>query len=473
MKLHRYEHLKELIEKAISTGSIRAGERLPSVRQMAERSGYSVATVQRAYEILEAEGVCYAKPRSGYFYSGRAWRPHSDWPVELDDAAQEPKFIRTESEKLLVKWHQSSPKILETFLPNRDLFLTEPLDKLFRRAIRQGHRDNETVGMSSSEPALLVELAKRAAQRNIFVRPSEIIVTRSGTAALNLCISVFARPGDIILVESPSYFHSLASLRRRELQAIELYSHPTEGLDPDQFEYLLAKHDVKVCILCVTNRYPTGVSYSRDVVRSLVRSAQKHNAIIIENDTFGELSYKGDSITLKEFDDTGNVITFSSFTNTISPQYGLGYVISGRFTEELLAVQYSTGMQGSDRWMQKAIAGYLSSFSHDRQLRRIRTALEQRMSRGLDTLKANLSKDCVLSEPSGGYMCWLRAPKSYDAARVIDGDAKFAAGMCLPGGLFSITEAYANYVAFNFSAAWTEANLAALGTIASGISASP
>jgi DNA-binding transcriptional MocR family regulator len=264
-------------------------------------------------------------------------------------------------------------------------------------------------------------------------------------------------------------------LDRRRLKAVEIFSSPQAGIDCAQFRHLVAEHRPKVCILTVTNRFPTGTSYSEDVLKSLVQIAVEFETLIVENDMFSELSYDGNSRCLKQFDANDTVVQFSSFANFIAPEYGLGWVVAGKYAGDMEAVQFTNGLQGNDAAMQQAIADYLNSHSHDRQLRRVRRLLVERMREGLALVKSAFPASVQVSKPSGGYMCWLRLPKQLSSMALLDHpdlrDSKF-----LPGPMFSVAAGFSNYIALNFSGEWTPGRRRALqdlGRLVADLSARP
>ncbi|RUW08541.1 PLP-dependent aminotransferase family protein, partial [Mesorhizobium sp. M1A.F.Ca.IN.020.06.1.1] len=240
-------------------------------------------------------------------------------------------------------------------------------------------------------------------------------------------------PGDIVLVESPSYFPMLAGLKRKNLSVVEIYSHPRAGIDPEQFLHLVRTHSIRAALLMGSHHYPTGVTYTEQVMRRIVEIARQHQVLIIENDMFADLSYDGDrQPSFKLYDPSDIVVQFGSFMATLPAAYGLGWIIAGTHTRRLMTHQYMHGLNSGDSVAQHAVAEFLSTRSQDRHLRKLRTTLQGRMERGLELIARHFPRECMVAPPSGGFMCWVRGPTRFDASeallQAVESDFSFLPG---------------------------------------------
>ncbi|MER9178423.1 PLP-dependent aminotransferase family protein [Mesorhizobium sp. M0955] len=461
--MRRYEFVVDLIKRGIRTGTLRVGDRLPSVRQLSEDTGYSPMTVHHAYELLEAEGVCEARPRSGFYVVGV--------PAPVTDPAKNGHVVHGETvkdlpEALLHIWYSNELGAFGSFYPSPDLFDRNDIDRLLRQLLRQG--ETRLVGCDSpqGDVQLRHEISRRASRRGSVVAHGEIVVGNTGMSCFDMCLNAFTKPGDVILVESPSYFPMLAGLNRKSLSVVEIYSHPRSGIDPEQFLHLVRSNSVRVALLMGSNHYPTGVTYSEQTMRRVVEIARQHQVLILESDMFSDLNYDGSrQPSFKQHDPSDIVVQFGSFMASLPPAYGLGWIIAGTHTRRLMTHQYAHGLNSGDGIVQRAIATFLATRSQDRHLRQLRGTLAARMQRGLDLIAEHFPSECVVSPPVGGYMCWVRGPVGFDATsallQAIESDFSF-----LPGPIFSIEASFRNFVALNFSFPWIAQNetyLAKLG----------
>lgn len=452
--VHRYNAVVDLIRKQIDAGTLKVGDRLPSIRQLSQLTGFSTVTVCHGYELLESQGVCTARPRSGYFVA-RMPMQLGDFPTDEENQV-EPLPIQDIPQDLLPSWRKKQPIAFASPYPSPDLFDCTELDVIMRRVLRgRTKQDNGPVGGNIE---LRLEIAKRLAQRGIICRFEEIVITGTAIQSLNLCLDALTEPGDIVLVESPSYPQMLASIKQRNLRVLEIYSHPRTGTDPDQFEYLVRNNPIRAAILMPNHQIPSGTYYSDHAMRRIVLAARENGTTIIENDMLADLRYSNEKpSSLKQFDPDDSVLQFGSFEYTLSAEYGHGWVIAGKHTRRLLAAAYLGGHLANDDRRQGVVADFLRNRGHSRQSRRLRENLAQRMNHGLQLLADNMPSGCGISRPTGGFLCWIRVPRPFAVGAIAPALYKQDIGI-LPGPLFSATRSFENFFALNLSFPWTEAN---------------
>jgi DNA-binding transcriptional MocR family regulator len=199
----RFELLARELEQQIAAGVLRAGDRLPSVRQTCASRGLSPSTVFQAYYLLESRGLVRAAPRSGYFVIARPEgvrlaEPHTSepqsgsQPVEVNDLIY--ACLGAARARDIVPFGSA--------FPSPTLF---PLDRL-RRALVSSTRRLEPWNMVEDLPPgnlrLKREIAKRYLRQGLAVPTDEIVLTHGAMEALNLCLNAVARPGDAVVVEN-------------------------------------------------------------------------------------------------------------------------------------------------------------------------------------------------------------------------------------------------------------------------------
>jgi len=469
MGMRRYEQVVSYVRKRIEAGTLKPLERLPSVRALSEATGFSMVTVHHGYALLESEGIIEARPRAGFFVASQPQplRNFPDAPLSKTDLVNAPISIESLNYKVMAAWHNKEVEAFGAVYPSGDIFPRRRINQTLRQVLlRDPERASET-DAPEGDPLLREIIAKRMTQRGTIVRPSDVLVTGGGLQGLDICVGALTRPGDTVLVETPTFFPLLDALRRRHLLALEIYSHPKNGIDPDQFAHLLENNEVAACLLMPVNHYPTGVTYSEDTMRRVVRTASRRKIPIIENDMFGNLSYASEfTPSLKTFDADGYVVQFSSLPGLASSGYGISWIVGERFHSALLEQKFFTNLFGGDGPLQRAAAEFISRGYYERPLRNIRETLEQRMQRGLRLISDMLPKDCAISNPSGGFVCWLRGPQGFDAVAA-SRRALLANISLAPGPMFSPAASFRNFLALNFSFDWTPDRIEKLEKIAS------
>jgi DNA-binding transcriptional MocR family regulator len=469
--MKRSEGVVNLVRQWIDNGALLPGSKAPSVRQMSRIAGCSMSTVHQAYGLLENAGVFVALPRSGFYIDegvGRSGKPALPPGGVPPDVAQEISISEL-TLRLFASWSNSEIQQFGAIYASTDVFPVEDINRHFRRVLRtsNGSKGADTASSTQGDPALRDAIAHRYVEHGVALSANDIVLTAGGMHALNLCINILTKPGDIVLIESPTMFPVFAALEHRGLRAVEIPYSPTHGLDPDQFEYLTDRHDVRACVLMPAHHYPTGMSTPQHAVRRIVEIARRKNLPIIENGGYMDLQYgKACAPTLKRFDDTGLVLQLGSFSNTLAPGYGIGWLVPGRFREKIMQMKFASNLL-SGGIFQRAVADYMQSGNFNRHLRNLRGKLQTRMDHGLDLIGKRFPPGCKVTKPSGGFMCWVEGPPGFDSVAACR-DA-LARGVGLPPGpLFSVREAFRNCIGLNLSFPWTpdaEARLKAIGEL--------
>lgn len=450
--MHRYQEVAHRIQSWINAGILRPGDRVQSVREMSLQTGYSMVTVHHAYALLESEGVLTARPRSGFFVAEHARRLSDFAEASTDFEAGEQSHVAVPNRlhSLMATWRERRISMFGDMYPSADLMPTREMKAQVLQAFRNEVRRQENPSLAG-EIELRELIAKRATLRGVLARADDVVIASGSQRAMGLCLDAIARPGGVVLIETPSYFPLHAALQRRQINVMEVYSNPISGIDPDQFDHLLDNSDIQACILMPTNHYPTGVTYSEEVMRRIVAKASSRKVPVLELDLFGDLSY-GPKLpaTLKSFDDDDIVIQVGSFASTLGPAFSFGWIISQNFRRPLLQNLVFNDTSAGDAALQSAIAHYLQNRSFDRHLRQVRAKLEERMRSGLAMIAQSFPQSSAVSKPTGGYMSWVRLPSTFDAVRLSQKALQYEISLP-PGPLFSVTGSFRNFLGLNLS----------------------
>ena len=228
-----------------------------------------------------------------------------------------------------------------------------PLDRL-RRALSSSTRTLDIWSTFDDLPPgnerLRRQIGKRYLTQGLSVSADEIVLTNGALEALNLCLQAVARPGDAVVVECPSFYAALQSLERLQIKAIEVPTHPREGVDLSRLAHVLETQRPKACWLMTNFQNPLGCSLSREKKRALVDLLSHHEVPLIEDDVYGELHHTNEPpSSAKTFDQRGLVMHCSSFSKTLSPGYRVGWVAAGRFANSVRRLKLMTSLSGSIR----------------------------------------------------------------------------------------------------------------------------
>ena len=192
--------------------------------------------------------------------------------------------------------------------------------------------------------------------------------------ALNLCLRVVAKTGEVIAIESPTYFGVLQTIESLGMRALEIPTHPRTGMNLDVLERAIKKHHVKACIAMTNCHNPLGYVLAEERKKALVELTAKHQVPLIEDDIYGDLTFDPQRPKVaKAFDRNGLVLLCSSFSKVLAPGFRVGWVQPGRFREEVERLKFLSTIATASL-PQLAVAHFLESGGYDRYLRRLRLA---------------------------------------------------------------------------------------------------
>ena len=469
----KFELLADEIAQQIAAGVLRPGDRLPSVRQTCASRGVSPSTVFQAYYLLESRGLVRAAPRSGYFVAARAGgvllpeprtsEPQSgSQPVEVNDLIY--ACLASARARDIVPFGSAfaSPTLF-------------PLDRL-RRALVSSTRRLEPWSMGEDLPPgnlrLKREIAKRYLIQGMTVASDEIVLTHGAMEALNLCLNAVARPGDAVVVESPTFYMALQAMQRLGLRAIEVPTHVREGIDLGRLSQVIELYHPKACWLTTSFQNPLGSLMPEEKKRDLVELLARHNIPLIEDDVCAEL-YEGKVAPLpaKAFDRRGLVLHCSSFSKCLSPGYRVGWAAPGRLTREVERLKLMTSLSGSIP-VQAALAEYLQEGGYDRHLRGLRASLQTQRNSLFDAVNRLFPDGTRVLRPAGGYFVWVELPAGVDAMALHR--AALAQRISVaPGPMFSPRAEFAHHIRLTCGQRWDETLERAMRTLARLIDDAP
>jgi DNA-binding transcriptional MocR family regulator len=463
--LKRYEALVVDIAESIQTGVLLPGDRLPSVRQTCSRRGVSPSTVFQAYYQLEARGLIRARERSGYYVAtGVRQRPPepdlSSQPGDNSVSLDVSELVFEILESTMVR----DVVPLGSAFPSPLLFPLQRLGQAMASSVQKLEPWSAVDHLSPGSARLRRQIALRYLADGMHLHTDDIIVTNGAIEALNLCLTVVARPGDAVLIESPTFYAALQALERIGLEAIEVPTHPREGVELEALERAITRHRPKACWLMTNFQNPLGSLMPEAKKRALVELLARHEVPLIEDDVYGEL-YFGDKRPppAKAFDKHGLVMHCSSFSKCLAPGYRIGWAIAGRFTQAVARMKLTSTL-GTSAPAQAALATYLERGGFDKHLRKLRHALASQQAALAQAVGHHFPPGTRATRPAGGYFLWIELPDRVDALH-LHGLALSQGISVAPGPIFSAQRRFTNCVRLNYGHAWDARSEQAVATL--------
>lgn len=466
MKL--YEQLADTIAQSIQEGVLCRGDRLPSVRHASASRQVSPSTVLEAYYLLEARGLISARVRSGYFVTGGSVNIPSA-PDPIFSAGSE--LTEVDISELVFEVLQSirlkNIVPLGSAFPSPLLFPRDNLARTMASSVQEMDPWSSVDNLSAGDANLRRHIALRYMIDGLHVASDEIVVTNGALEGLNLCLMAVARPGDAILIESPTFYAALQSIERIGLRAVEVPSHPKDGIDLNAMERAIEQHKPKACWLMTNFQNPLGSSLSDEKKKALVEIITKHQVPLIEDDVYGELYFGTKRPTpAKAFDKEGLVMHCSSFSKCLAPGYRVGWVAPGRYLQTVERLKLTTTISASVP-AQVAIAKYLQKGGYDKHLRNLRHTLMLNQIKFIEAVVRHFPEGTRLTVPQGGYFLWVKLPDGVNALQLhklaLANEISIA-----PGPIFSAQRGFTDYIRLNYGHildARTEVSLAVLGRL--------
>jgi 2-aminoadipate transaminase len=429
-----YRQLHAKIKSAILDQEIGRGERLPPTRELAGLLGLNRTTVSAAYELLEAEGLIRGHVGRGSYVEGPAAvtgaHEKLDWqaimpPGETASSSPTPAAAASIS-----------------FASSRPSEILFPLDE-FRATCREVIDSDEAAQILQLGPAggygpLRRYLLEQARQRGIAGPDDDLLITSGCQQAFDLLQRVLASHGETVLLEDPVY-PGLRNVFQRggaRLAGVPVGEH---GIDLEALSRAIEKEHPRLIVLTPNFQNPTGATIPEASRRTLLAMARRAGVVVVENDLYGDLRYRGAEIpALKHLDQSGDTILLSSFSKIAFPGLRVGWALGPRhFIARLTEAKQSCDLH-SDQLSQAVLLRFALSG-------RLAAHREKMLARGRERLDATLAACAAelppgsrFTRPEGGMNVWVRLPEPLDAAEMAARAAREGVSF-LPGSHFTVS----------------------------------
>lgn len=302
-------------------------------------------------------------------------------------------------------------------MPAPELFPVEQVMEASMAVLKESGRTALQYSSTEGFPRLREQIAERMlAKNNIKTDADHILVTSGSQQGLDFSARVFLNPGDVVLLESPSYLGAVNAFKAAEPTFIEV---PTDdgGMIMEELEKILATTEkVKMIYVIPDFQNPTGRTWDLDRRHKFMEIVNRYEIPVVEDNPYGELRFEGEYMpALKSLDTKGLVIYLGTFSKILAPGYRLGWVCAEdeilakyNFMEQAASLQASTiGQMETSKW--------IDMFDLDGHVNKIREVYRKRRDVMMDTLKKELPEGCECTYPVGGLFTWVVLPESFNS----------------------------------------------------------
>jgi len=307
-----------------------------------------------------------------------------------------------------------------------------------------------TEGESSLRSALLATLTSWGQPAN----DDSLLITSGGMQGLDLAFKMFLDPGDLVVTESPTYPNALVSIATYEGRVVEC---PIDerGLVVDAIPELVerAGRPLKLIYVVPNHQNPSGVTLGDDRRRRLVELAREHDAVIVEDDPYGQLAYDGAKHeSLFAIDGgAGSVVSVNTFSKVVAPGLRVGWVLAEpEVIRRMVAARH--GMDTCTNVLgQRLIAAFIANHGLDEHIAELRERYGHRLDVMLRELQRHFGDEPGVewTRPSGGFFVWLKL--SGIVADDLLAAAMDAGVFFIPGSAFTTTAGFRDCLRLNFT----------------------
>ena len=445
--------------------TLRPGDRLPSVRRLSRERDVSVATAVAAYLQLEADGVVESRPRSGYFVRRDAGvDPEAVRHRALPQGGPARVSISPGMAALVHAMQDSTVLALGATILAPELLPLRALNRMLSALARGSATAGVSYGPVRGVVTLRRQLARRSAAWGTTLHEQSLLITVGAMEALVLALRAVTAPGDVVAVESPSYFGVLQILDMLALRALEIPCRPETGLDVDALAAALGRTPIRAVVASPTVHNPLGARMPDEQKQRLVRLLARHDVPLVEDDVYGDLAFDGTRPTpAQAFDRGGRVMLCGSISKTLAPGYRVGWLTTGRYAERIERLKFAQTV-ATPALPQMAVAEFLASGRYDRHLRRLRRLLGAQVRRFRETAALTFPAGTTFSQPEGGFFLWAELPRAVDSLSLQTEALRHRIAIA-PGPIFSASKGLRNCLRLSCGMPWSRRVERALTTI--------
>ncbi|MGD9099453.1 MAG: PLP-dependent aminotransferase family protein [Anaerolineae bacterium] len=415
-----YQQIQAHIARLIREGALPAHARLPATRRLAGDLGVNRITVGNAYAELEAAGLVYAQTGRGTFVAPET--PHSAaseatpqaWPLWQQALAARPAGRRSPAAErwrgLLARAHEPGVISFAGGVPDLETFPVDDFRKAMRAVFRRDGAAAMDYGAAQGYAPLREAIARFLGEQGIAASAEEVFIASGSQQALSLVAMALLRPGDTVVVESPTYANAIQLFNWLDARLVGV---PTdeEGLRVELLEHLLKHHPPRLIYVMPTFHNPTGVTLSGARRRALLALAERYGLPVVEDDYVGDLRYDGPRApSLRALDRAGNVVHVSTFSKSLMPGPRVGFVLTrGPLLERLIALKRRTDL-GTSGLIQRALQVYMGEGRWRAHTRRVSRVYRRRRDAMVAAMERYFPSQAHWSTPQGGFFVWVRLP---------------------------------------------------------------
>ena len=373
--------------------------------------------------------------------SNEITRFHTGAPEELEKRFAQRAAMMQPSEIRALFAVASRPEIVSLAggMPNLSALPMEMFAQVVEKLVKENGQEALQYGSGQGHPKLREQICDVMALEGIRAHPDDVIVTTGSQQALDLISRIFIDPGDVVLVEAPSYVGALGTFHQYEANVCHVEI-DQDGLIPARLREAIASlraenRKIKFLYLIPNYQNPAGVTLTADRRTEILDICRDEKIFVVEDNPYGLLGFEKPSPNSMRAEDSENVIYLGSFSKTIAPGFRVGWTLVPQALKEKLVIAAESSILCPSNFAQLAISSYLADQPWRDQIASFCNLYRERRDAMLEALELYFPKGATWTKPDGGFYIWVTLPPEIDTKAMVP-DAIAAKVAYVPGTAF-------------------------------------
>ncbi len=303
-------------------------------------------------------------------------------------------------------------------MPNLSAIPMGVMASLVEKLVTEHGQEALQYGSGQGHPKLREQICDVMALEGIRANPDDILVTTGSQQALDLISRIFIDPGDVVLVEAPSYVGALGTFAQYEARVVHVEMDQS-GLSPDALRdaiKTLRYQGLRIKFLYLIPNYqnPTGVTMPSARRTEILDICREEKIFVVEDNPYGLLGFDRPSPNAMRAQDSENVIYLGSFSKTIVPGFRIGWALVPQALREKLVIASESSILCPSNFSQLAISSYLADQPWRDQIASFVQLYKARRDAMLETLDQYFPESATWTRPEGGFYIWVNLPAGVD-----------------------------------------------------------
>ena len=308
-------------------------------------------------------------------------------------------------------------------MPNLSAIPMDMMAGIVEKLIREDGQEALQYGSGQGHPQLREQICDVMALEGIKANPNDVLVTTGSQQALDLISRIFIDPGDVVLVEAPSYVGALGTFAQYEASVVHVEM-DENGLIPEALRQAIKTlryqgRRIKFLYLIPNYQNPAGVLLPADRRSEILDICRSEKIFIVEDNPYGLLGFDRPSPNAMRAEDSENVIYLGSFSKTIVPGFRIGWALVPQSLKEKLVIASESSILCPSNFSQMAIASYLANQPWREQIASFCALYKVRRDAMLSALDAYFPKAATWTKPAGGFYVWVTLPPEIDTKAMV------------------------------------------------------